>query len=74
MLDDLKPYVCIFEKCPTADRLYERYSDWSTHEREVHRKEWFCNSCNAIFADSDLFQDHLVSIHPQNYAGKEQLG
>ena len=32
MLRDLRPYVCIFERCPEANQQYDSYKEWVGHE------------------------------------------
>jgi hypothetical protein len=42
---DLHPYICTHEKCETADRLYERYSEWIQHELVEHNSRTQCVLC-----------------------------
>ena len=46
MFRDLRPYVCTFEDCHNAGKLYVSRHDWAHHELQVHRREFVCNKCD----------------------------
>lgn len=60
---DLRPYVCTFNDCPKPDRLFDSRHEWYDHEVEVHRREWFCNTCQQLFPTKTRFADHLAQSH-----------
>jgi hypothetical protein len=61
---DIKPYVCTFKECPKQNHLFDSRHEWFEHEQELHRKEWYCNSCGKIFASSADCGEHLRQVHP----------
>ncbi|KAE8442222.1 hypothetical protein EG329_003693 [Mollisiaceae sp. DMI_Dod_QoI] len=73
VFDDLRPYICTFGDCVSATVLYHRSSEWSTHELEVHRREWFCNYCNTTCAAKRDFVEHLNLQHMTLIGGEHQL-
>ena len=36
MINDLRPYVCLFRECPKADETYGVYFAYVFHEHSVH--------------------------------------
>ncbi|KAK0645392.1 hypothetical protein B0T16DRAFT_373332 [Cercophora newfieldiana] len=74
VLRDLQPYVCTFEGCDMFDHMFESRDGWFTHELEVHRVEWSCNTCQApasstnqrphlTFSDKAQFIKHMMEVH-----------
>ncbi|KAF8536480.1 hypothetical protein BDD12DRAFT_912112 [Trichophaea hybrida] len=61
---DIRPYVCTFKDCPKQNHLFDSRHEWFEHEQELHRKEWYCNSCGKIFTSSTDFGEHLRKSHP----------
>lgn len=70
---DLHPYCCTFENCPTADRPYESRHAWFAHELKAHRTTFECvEGCDRNFtAESDqnltaetMFHMHIQRSHP----------
>ena len=62
MFEDLRPYVCTFEKCEI--KLFPRCRDWFSHEREFHRLEWLCNFCSkASYSSGPKLEAHLQAEH-----------
>ncbi|KAF8253413.1 TPR-like protein [Wilcoxina mikolae CBS 423.85] len=62
---DIRPYVCTFKDCPKQNHLFDSRNEWFEHEQELHRKEWYCNSCGKIFASCTDFGEHLRQVHPR---------
>lgn len=64
---DLQPYLCTFEHCNRAHKLFGVKQEWFQHELDYHRaqKAWFCakSECQKEFKNQDLFEDHLKTIH-----------
>ncbi|KAJ5521105.1 hypothetical protein N7463_001558 [Penicillium fimorum] len=61
---DLQPYVCTYEKCTDADRMYASRHTWIEHERRVHRRVWRCFEHRSFISTSKngLLQ-HFVDFH-----------
>ncbi|CAI7611220.1 unnamed protein product [Penicillium pancosmium] len=60
---DLKPYICTLGDCTKSNQLYDSYTEWSGHERQFHRREWFCHVCSDTFETESSFSDHLQKLH-----------
>lgn len=61
---DLRPYVCTFEKCVNAEKLYSTRHDWLYHELQVHRRRWLCTgSCGLSFTSKSLLEQHMTKQH-----------
>ncbi|KAL4739328.1 hypothetical protein BDV11DRAFT_170125, partial [Aspergillus similis] len=61
---DLQPYVCTYEECPDADRMYASRHAWLEHERLVHRRLWRCFEHRSFISKSKngLLQ-HFLDCH-----------
>jgi hypothetical protein len=61
---DLQPYVCTYEKCPEAHRMYASRHTWLEHERLVHRRIWRCFEHRSFISKSEkgLLQ-HFLDCH-----------
>ncbi|KAG4432291.1 hypothetical protein IFR05_012220 [Cadophora sp. M221] len=73
VLDDLRPYICTFGDCVSAAILYDRFSEWKAHELEVHRREWFCNSCKVTYDTREDFTEHINLRHKSLIEDDDQL-
>jgi transcription initiation factor TFIIIB Brf1 subunit/transcription initiation factor TFIIB len=62
---DLRPYICTSGGCVKEDQLYDSFTEWSAHERQFHRREWFCGLCQFQAHDESLLVSHLVDNHPE---------
>ncbi|KAF2798222.1 hypothetical protein K505DRAFT_357751, partial [Melanomma pulvis-pyrius CBS 109.77] len=65
---DLRPYVCTFENCQNAEKLYVSRHDWIYHEFQIHRREYACKECHTIH-----FNREEMSTHLQEHYGKSVL-
>ncbi|KAI9887960.1 MAG: hypothetical protein M1823_000217 [Watsoniomyces obsoletus] len=61
VFSDLRPYVCTDGDCGL--RLFSRRHEWFDHELELHRKEWFCDTCQRSFERSKDYEEHLRRQH-----------
>ncbi|KAH9228669.1 hypothetical protein K456DRAFT_1846233, partial [Colletotrichum gloeosporioides 23] len=64
--DDLDPYVCLFESCPSGEQLYSHSQEWLDHMGD-HCLQWFCNakSHGKLLIDArEGYIDHIKAIHP----------
>lgn len=66
---DLRPYVCTYEDCPNAEKLYVTRHDWTYHGRQLHQRSWICgNKCNCKFSSPHLFKEHMLECHLGTFA------
>lgn len=79
VLDDIQPYMCTYEDCPTAATTYGSHKVWWEHEKQQHRTEhsWQCRPCKdkgsaSVFYKARLFDEHIKSCHP-TLSTKSQL-
>ncbi|CAH0003257.1 unnamed protein product [Clonostachys byssicola] len=66
--NDLDAYVCLFDECHNADKLFSHSSDWLRHMRE-HTLRWNCNSKAhhpMSFLTEDQYLDHVRQDHPRS--------
>ncbi|RDW77569.1 hypothetical protein BP6252_05622 [Coleophoma cylindrospora] len=62
VFQDLKPYVCTFEKCDL--KMFKSRREWFMHELQLHRREWTCQECShKAFSTQAEFLKHLISSH-----------
>jgi hypothetical protein len=62
---DLHPFCCTYERCTTADRLYDSRRSWFMHEL-AHRSTWQCiEGCNNTFHLENDFITHVQAQHPE---------
>lgn len=66
---DIRPYICTFENCSSGLRLFETRRSWSSHEKQYHRREWQCGTCDKIYWDRDEFRAHWDTCR----SGKDQI-
>ena len=64
---DLRPYLCTFENCNRAHKLFGVKQEWVQHELDFHRSQkfWFCakSKCQKEFRDQAQFEHHLKTTH-----------
>jgi hypothetical protein len=65
VFQDLQPYVCLFEDCPTGNQLFETYEEWLDHEKWNHNLQWHCEDPNhgGSFSSQEDFDNHLAVFH-----------
>ncbi|KAF5698711.1 kinase domain-containing protein [Fusarium mundagurra] len=72
VLHDLKPYVCTYEACNSANDLYQSRKAWVDHEEAMHRPSWRCRDHpEALYATSASFQSHLLQEHDRGISGEQ---
>jgi tetratricopeptide (TPR) repeat protein len=71
---DLQPYLCTFEGCGRAHKLFGVKQEWVQHELDYHRTQqtWYCANagCDTEFATRAVFEQHLRSQHGDMVATK----
>lgn len=61
---DLRPYMCTYEGCLNAEKLYVTRHDWMYHEGQLHKRSWICgNECNCKFPSPQLLKKHILDCH-----------
>ncbi|PVH67866.1 hypothetical protein DL98DRAFT_600035 [Cadophora sp. DSE1049] len=73
--EDLRPFVCISEKCSQPPQAFEHFEIWAKHMRDSHSDKWTqrvykpviwrCDLYHEeeVFADEGRFEEHLRSKH-----------
>lgn len=73
-MNDLDPYVCLFEVCDQPDILYKHSQPWLKHMRQEHMLQW---RCPAKFHKAEVFQtraefeDHMWQHHCGTFSEKQ---
>jgi hypothetical protein len=70
VLNDLEPYVCVFEECNDAHRLFRDRAAWLSHMQETHTKQWTCTAAGhrlCIFETEQGFEDHMRFDHAAGF-------
>ncbi|RDW60544.1 hypothetical protein BP6252_11927 [Coleophoma cylindrospora] len=70
VLNDLEPYICIFENCKDAHRLFRDRASWLTHMRESHTRQWTCTAAGhklRVFETEQEFEDHMRLDHARGF-------
>jgi hypothetical protein len=68
VLQDLRPYSCLFSTCTARNVTYGSRQEWVAHEFQ-HRSitEWIClEECGQKFSSRQGFIEHLFGDHLQN--------
>ena len=74
LLEDLQPYICLFQNCNQRGKTYRSFKDWQAHLSQPHDQDWLC-PLSHIGVDADekqallfdiaiKFQEHLSLYHP----------
>ncbi|KAI9643120.1 hypothetical protein NHQ30_008855 [Ciborinia camelliae] len=70
LLEDLKPYICLFEGCRQRGKSYSSFKDWQAHLNLPHYEPWRCPlhpddlDGEPLFDGVLNFEDHLITSHP----------
>ncbi|PMD20206.1 hypothetical protein NA56DRAFT_705018 [Hyaloscypha hepaticicola] len=70
---DLRPYVCTFEDCQNAGKLYVSRHDWIYHELQIHRREYVCKECHKTYSNRKEISTHLRGHYGESIS-PAQLG
>ncbi|KAJ5698402.1 hypothetical protein N7462_000407 [Penicillium macrosclerotiorum] len=67
LVEDIRPYTCIADDCPTPHILYCTRQDWEDHVKADHRpNRWGCPICDhtsAIFSELESLVRHVQGKH-----------
>ncbi|KAL7929057.1 hypothetical protein V8C35DRAFT_325438 [Trichoderma chlorosporum] len=71
LIEDLYPYTCIAQSCPTPDMLFTTRKAWELHVEKDHASQWQCllcdEGCEPYSSEEDL------AAHTQNEHKEELL-
>lgn len=67
---DLHSYLCTFEHCDTADRMFESREEWLNHEMQAHWQNSMsppseCILCGASITDVISYRGHIGAHQAQ---------
>ncbi|KAF2670811.1 hypothetical protein BT63DRAFT_201986 [Microthyrium microscopicum] len=69
--NDLCPYTCILDDCPTPFKLFVTQKEWNEHFMNDHPPRWQCLYCHddpPIFQEPSALMNHLQEIHSEGEA------
>ncbi|KAH8812802.1 hypothetical protein F5884DRAFT_671604 [Xylogone sp. PMI_703] len=64
--NDLCPYTCILENCPTPYNIFVTQNEWKDHVLNEHPPQWQCPCCEddpPMFESLSGITGHLMSEH-----------
>jgi hypothetical protein len=69
--EDLAPYICLMQVCPTPTQAFSTKHAWLDHVRTQHTEPaWRCSQCTEVLKDEQGFRVH-VRQHERNMAATE---
>ncbi|KAK8091751.1 hypothetical protein PG997_002112 [Apiospora hydei] len=70
---DLRPYVCLYQDCPTPSQVFARRRQWVEHLRQQHWRMWQCSFDNSDpFQTPEAFMAHVRHKH-HDAIGPDQI-
>ncbi|KAL6876222.1 hypothetical protein HDV57DRAFT_510564 [Trichoderma longibrachiatum] len=64
VIRDLRPYVCTYERCSTAEQLYDNRDDWIQHETSAHHTILRCPKHEGeTFTTKEAYETHIHEHH-----------
>ncbi|KAF5720962.1 1-phosphatidylinositol-4 5-bisphosphate phosphodiesterase [Fusarium mundagurra] len=68
LAEDIRPYTCIFDRCPAPDVYYSSRSMLEQHFRQDHPPVWVCPLCDdgSVYPTMTEMMDHLHDVHVQD--------
>ncbi|SCV46959.1 related to 1-phosphatidylinositol-4,5-bisphosphate phosphodiesterase [Fusarium fujikuroi] len=68
LAEDIRPYTCIFERCPAPDVYFSSRSMLEQHFRQDHPPVWVCPLCDqdSVYPTMTEMMDHLHDAHAQD--------
>ncbi|XMA19839.1 hypothetical protein WAI453_012630 [Rhynchosporium graminicola] len=70
VLNDLEPYVCVFQDCSDPNRLFRGRATWLSHMQETHTKQWTCRAAShrLVVFDTEIgFENHMRFDHAKGF-------
>ncbi|KAL7781723.1 WD40-repeat-containing domain protein [Trichoderma afarasin] len=74
LIEDLCPYTCIAQSCPTPDKLFTTRRAWELHFENDHSPQWQCLLCNEDdepFSSEEDITKHTLTQHKQELSKYE---
>ncbi|KAL6808793.1 hypothetical protein V8C40DRAFT_259334 [Trichoderma camerunense] len=74
LIEDLCPYTCIAQSCPTPDKLFTTRKAWELHFENDHSPQWQCLLCNEDdepFSSEEDITTHTLTQHKQELSKYE---
>lgn len=66
LLQDVDPYVCLFDDCTSAQAQFSNEADWIEHMQFEHNSVWVCPVNGHVLRSvrsSASFEDHMKQHH-----------
>ncbi|KAL6815066.1 WD40-repeat-containing domain protein, partial [Trichoderma sp. SZMC 28015] len=69
IIEDLCPYTCIAENCPTPHLLFCTRDEWETHVKKSHLPQWQCPFCEEQedYPTMESMGGHLQDHHEEEF-------
>ncbi|KAL7904387.1 hypothetical protein GGI35DRAFT_200886 [Trichoderma velutinum] len=74
LIEDICPYTCIAQSCPTPDKLFTTRKAWELHFENDHSPQWQCMLCNEDdepFSSEEDITAHTLTQHKQELSKYE---
>lgn len=74
LIEDLCPYTCIVQPCPTPDMLFMTRKAWEHHFYNDHLSRWRCQLCDEDkepFSSKEELTEHILAQHEQELSKYE---
>ncbi|KAL6808311.1 hypothetical protein J3E69DRAFT_378436 [Trichoderma sp. SZMC 28015] len=74
LIEDLCPYTCIAQSCPTPDKLFTTRKAWELHFENDHSPQWQCLLCSEDdkpFSSEEDITAHTETQHKQELSKYE---
>ncbi|UKZ53448.1 hypothetical protein TrVGV298_007240 [Trichoderma virens] len=68
LIDDLCPYTCIAQSCPTPDMLFTTRKAWELHVENDHAPQWQCLLCDEgdePYSSEEDLTTHIKTQHKE---------
>ncbi|UKZ88419.1 uncharacterized protein TrAFT101_004179 [Trichoderma asperellum] len=74
VINDLDPYVCLFEECNEPNKLYKHRGKWLSHMHQ-HIQHWRCPSHRELdpFLTREEYMQHMREVHKINLGENKLL-
>ncbi|KAH7000682.1 hypothetical protein EDB80DRAFT_866689 [Ilyonectria destructans] len=76
IVQDLMPFICVLEPCPTPNAMFDSHGAWISHMEKEHAREgWTCmdsgHSSTQYFEDEQIFRRHMIEKHDNDFTMDE---